>query len=352
MICAPPSRLNTVKRLFSCGPAKHAVLLVLVLSAALPVAAAAPNAAGSDTRSVIARLASESLLLDGSRAGDQLVVVGERGHVLLSDNNGDSWRQVSVPTRATLTAVSFSDAQQGWAVGHDAVILHSSDGGEHWQMQHQDIPLQSPLLDVAFSDALHGLASGAYGLMLQTSDGGVNWQPIKVNADDDFHLNAIATRGQRRYLAAEAGMAYRYDGQQWQALTTPYEGSFFGVLALPDNGLLLFGLRGHLFRSNDDGDTWTAINTDSSNTLTDALLLKDGRIVICGHAGTVLLSEDNGHSFQTVQMADRPGLSALLQAADGRLLGIGEQGIHAIPLPSFQRDTTAVAMPIRETERP
>ena len=311
--------------------------LALLIGLLLSAANAQNNATGSDSGSSIAPLAAKSLLLDGTRAGNRLVVVGERGHVLLSDDNGDSWRQVSVPTRVTLTAVSFVDARHGWAVGHDAIILYSADAGEHWQIQHQDIALQSPLLDVAFSDPSQGLACGAYGLLLHTGDGGANWRPIHVHDEDDYHLNAIATRGERHYLAAEAGMAYRYNGQQWQSLTTPYEGSFFGVLTLPDDGLLLLGLRGHLYRSSDDGAHWTRIETGSSNTLTDALRLTDGRIAIAGHAGTVLLSDDNGEHFQTLSMPDRPALSALLQAADGRLLGIGEKGIHAIPLPPLRQ---------------
>src|SRR5690349_8937389 len=47
-----------------------------------------------------ARLAAKSLLLDVARAGSRLVAVGDRGHVLLSDDEGGTWRQVIVPTRA------------------------------------------------------------------------------------------------------------------------------------------------------------------------------------------------------------------------------------------------------------
>src|SRR5689334_16251355 len=60
----------------------------------------------------IAPLAATSLLLDLAKAGERYVAVGERGHVLLSDDNGATWRQAkSVPTRAMLTAVFFADAE-------------------------------------------------------------------------------------------------------------------------------------------------------------------------------------------------------------------------------------------------
>src|SRR5262245_5090243 len=57
-----------------------------------------------------APLAATSLLLDLAVAGDRYVAVGERGHVLLSDDHGATWRQAkSVPTRVMLTAVFFAD---------------------------------------------------------------------------------------------------------------------------------------------------------------------------------------------------------------------------------------------------
>lgn len=303
------------------------VLLTLIVLG-LPLAVHA-----EDTGSITAPLAEKSLLLDIARAGSRLVAVGERGHVLLSDDNGSSWRQVSVPTVATLTGVSFTDAANGWAVGHDALILHSSDGGESWQQQYRDAALESPLLDLDFTDPQHGLASGAYGLLLSTDDAGASWQRLTLGDGDDFHLNAIATIGGVGYLAAEAGMLYRADGEQWKSLPSPYEGSFFGLLPLPDGGMLLLGLRGHLYRSEVAGSGWSTLESGTESTLTDALRLNDGTIVIVGHAGTVLWSTDGGSDFKLLQLSGRPSLSAVVQAADGRLLAVGEQGIHAIDLP-------------------
>ncbi|MEX5503709.1 YCF48-related protein, partial [Pseudomonas putida] len=80
--------------------------------------------------------ALRAVLQDVARAGTRLVSVGERGVVLLSDDNGASWRQAkAVPVSVTLTAVQFVDARNGWTVGHAGVVLHSEDGGEHWTLQ-------------------------------------------------------------------------------------------------------------------------------------------------------------------------------------------------------------------------
>ena len=54
--------------------------------------------------SEMAPLAEHSLLLDVTLAGERLIAVGERGHVLVSDDRGESWRQVRVPTTRIPTA--------------------------------------------------------------------------------------------------------------------------------------------------------------------------------------------------------------------------------------------------------
>ena len=60
-------------------------------------------------------------------AEGRLVAVGDRGHVLVSADQGATWEQILVPTRAMLTAVAFADAKNGTAVGHDGVILATND---------------------------------------------------------------------------------------------------------------------------------------------------------------------------------------------------------------------------------
>ena len=82
--------------------------ILLVCAALAPVFPATVNGA-SDLDVDYAEhlpLVTESMLLDVTRAGDKLVAVGERGHVILS-SDGKTWTQAEVvPTRATLTAAT------------------------------------------------------------------------------------------------------------------------------------------------------------------------------------------------------------------------------------------------------
>ena len=322
-----------------------ALLLAIALTA--PPVPATPQDDEVET-SLIKPLASRSLLLDGAAAGGLMMAVGERGHVLVSRDQGESWSQVEVPTRSTLTAVHLHDDKLGWVVGHDAVILRTADGGESWQRQHWAPELEQPLFDVWFKDADNGFAIGAYGFFLETSDGGDSWNERAIVEEDDsyntdpyaftsaadLHLNQISRADSGRlYIAAEAGGAFRSDdgGATWVTLEPPYEGSFFGSLPVGDDAVLFFGLRGHLLRSDDGGDTWRPLETGTVALLTDGVLTTDGKVVITGLAGTLLVSSDVGESFTPAPQADRQGLATALPTDDGGLVLIGEFGVNRLP---------------------
>ncbi|MDE0056582.1 MAG: YCF48-related protein [Defluviicoccus sp.] len=280
----------------------------------------------------MAPLAIRSLLLDGAAAGSRLVVVGERGHVLVSTDDGASWRQARVPVRALLTAIHMHDERTGWAVGHDAVILRTGDGGETWTLVHQAPEKELPLLDVWFRDDRTGFAVGAYGYFLATGDGGDTWTERSVGKDD-FHLNALVPAGARRlYIAAEAGVVYRSDdgGETWRELPSPYSGSWFAGLAFGEDGLLLAGLRGHLFRSEDGGESWARVPTGTNATLTGAARLPSDRVAITGLEGAVLLSRDAGRSVSPKSLKSRAGVSTALPLADGGVLLVGEFGVRRL----------------------
>lgn len=295
--------------------------------------------AHGSTSAVKAPLVERSLLLSGHAVEGLTVVVGERGHILRSDDGGRSWQQAEVPTRATLTGVYLHDQSLGWAVGHDQVILRTQDGARTWQLLEADPEAERPLLDIWFADAQHGFAVGAYGLFLESEDGGDSWSERRIG-EGDFHFNQIVHAGESRlYIVGEAGTLLRSDdgGRQWSALQSPYEGSFFGALALSEDSLLVFGLRGHLFRSDDVGGSWVELVSGAEASLCDGLLLEDGSIFIAGLAGTMLVSQDHGRSFSYHQQEDRKGFSALVTAVDGMLVGVGEFGVKQFPIPSYLR---------------
>ena len=270
-------------------------------------------------------------------AAGRLVAVGERGGIFVSDDRGANWSAVTSPSAATLTAVRFIDGQRVLAVGHDAVILRSEDRGENWQLVQSEPEAEEPLLGLWVDASGKGFAVGAYGRFLATADGGLSWEARALDANEEaLHLNAVLGLGGERFLiAGEAGTLLRSDdgGETWQALESPYAGSFFDAIALPDASTLVFGMRGHVFRTEDGGDSWTEIDTGVQSSLFGGRILADGRLVLVGQSGVVLVSADQGRSFARFDGPDRLVRAAVAEIGGGEILLVGEEGVGRMALP-------------------
>src|SRR5262245_4102460 len=130
---------------------------------------------------------------------------------------------------AELTAVTFVDADRGWAVGDRGVIWHTDDGGRNWKLQRSGTTCR--LEAVQFLDADNGLAAGGWtvpythqtrGVVLRTRDGGRTWQETPgLTLSGITHLKMIDSR------------------QGW---------------AIGDHSTLV---PSGVFRSEDGGRTWT-----------------------------------------------------------------------------------------------
>lgn len=302
-------------------------------------------------------LATEALLLGITEAGDRLVTVGEYGHILFSDDRGESWVQAeNVPTRITLTDVSFANAQMGWAVGHDAIILRTADGGTTWERQYidpvlvgeidpetGDVPTDRTLLTLFVFDEDHVLALGAFSQALETFDGGETWidrELVAAEVSDDpyyfpeqYHFNgAFEGPNDSVFVAAEFGVVYRSldEGVTFEEIQTPYEGSFWGGMGIGDS-VIVFGMRGNLWRSDDLGDSWYSVDSDTNQSLGGGTIMPDGTIVLTGLGGAVTYSYDDAESFTSVTRPARRGLADAAPDGEGRVVVIGEDGIDYMP---------------------
>ena len=357
----------------------------LGLSMALAAPAAFALTDIIETPALMSDLAPESLLNDATRAGDRIVAVGERGHVIYSDDEGQTWTQAEVPVSVTLNAVDFGSDSSGWVVGHSGVVLHSGDAGATWQLQFDglqaaelviesreeqiaameerieqapeaekgdlewalddlffalenvqadmEIGPVNPLLDVWFEDDQHGFVVGAYGMVLRTQDGGETWEDWgpQLSNPQNFHLNSVArVTGGALVIVGEAGQVHVSvdNGDTWERRESPYDGSLFGVMGTGKvNEVLAFGLRGNTMLSTDLGRSWTMVANEGGTTLNNGSVADDGRVTLVGNSGAVLVSSNGGESFRAHFRNDREGVMGVVPLSGTNLLLVGEGGV-------------------------
>ena len=346
---------------------KFSIVLAAALAATLPALARGAGFVDVlDTKATMSPLASRSLLQAVTHAGDRLVAVGPRGHILVSADGGATWKQSPVPVSSDLTAVYFVDPKQGWVVGHDGVVLHTADGGDSWQLQldgrkanallleaaeraaaatpasedakrllaeakrYQEQGPDKPFLDVWFADANNGYVVGAYNLIFRTADGGKSWESWfdRTANPKFFNLYAIRPAGDGLFVVGEGGLVLKLDGaaQHFNALTVPYTGSFFGVTAA-QNAVLAFGLRGNIFRSDDNGRTWAKADAGLAATVVAATRTASGVTLLADVGGRIAATEDGGRTFRPLALKQPMPLTGLAGAGEGRLALTGPRGV-------------------------
>lgn len=232
---------------------------------------------------------TQSVMLAAASVGKRLVVGGERGTIVFSDDCGTRWTQARVPVGVTLTALGFIDDQHGWAVGHGGVVLASRDAGATWSKQLDGRAIarlalasardaevagrpdakraladaermmadgpDKPLFAAHFWSARSGIVVGAFGLALATDDGGASWKWIadRIPNPKGLHLYGVWAHDAQIVLVGEQGLVVRSDdrGQRFQSVATPYVGSYFGVAGTARGAttdLFVYGLRGRAYR--------------------------------------------------------------------------------------------------------
>lgn len=379
--------------------------------------------AATPTESIIMPKAHKSLLLDVDMHGNRLVMVGERGHVLVSEDSGKTWKQSKSPVSQMLTAVELLNERYVWAVGHDGNIIHSDDGGLTWVKQRDGLKAQAeanvvllreakekfaqleeqvaqdpvaaaqpvaplpatpaasdalaeeemeapvtlqekleeaewevnsaqerlkgpvvanPLMDVWFANEREGWAVGAFGALVQTVDGGKNWisRSKDIGNPNNYHLNAIngAPDG-TIYVAGESGflIVSKDKGQSWTRVDLGYQGTLFGIVVDRSGAMVVVtGLRGNTFRTQDGGGTWHTINPGVDYSLA-AGSIYDNRLVLVGTGGYIALSEDAGDTFKQYTLLARSGLSSAVALDKNRFLLVGQGGFYIFDAGALSR---------------
>lgn len=367
---------------------KTFTLSALALLLCMGSAVATPLADRLERPSQRSPSAARAPLTDVQVLGEQLVMVGESGHILLRNADGGV-SQAQVPVDLLLTAVHFADANNGWAVGHDGVILHSSDGGRSWrkQLDGRDISRlmlawsnaevarleaasaaapddpalvdaldnglfaqddakagsesgpSRPLLDVWFRNAEEGWAVGAYGMIVHTTDGGKTWAYVPgLDNPERLHLNSVLGLADGRLLVAGEGGRVHLStdgGQHWQPNRQLTQASLYQLMQLQNGQVLVLGFGGSLFASQDPGARWEERPLPVRAGLYGGQQLADGSLLLAGQGGVLLYSRDARH-FNVWQGQSKASLLGVAQINPDQLALIGSHGLKVLPLATLK----------------
>ncbi len=269
---------------------------------------------------------------DLTAVNDRLVAVGERGTIVVSENNGKTWqvthRDDDVPV--TLTNITALTDSLLLAVGHDSVILRSEDGGLNWELIMRDGETGEPLMGAWSADGKHIFAYGSFGKFLISDDAGKTFTPQELPLFGE-HLSAMdGDTGDVRIMVGEMGLVLRSldGGTTWDKLDPFYQGSLFGVAHLNGTRWIAYGMRGHVFFTDDNGEQWKQVNSGSELPLYGHALSDNGKqMVIVGTAGILISLNDQGQLIKANNVSGLGTLTSAVILPSGNIIVAGQRGL-------------------------
>lgn len=148
--------------------------------------------------------------------------------VMRTEDGGETWSRVAVPSRVELFHLDFNGSSRGWIVGDKGLILATTDGGRTWRQQQSGAT--RALFNVDFRDDSFGFAVGGGGTVLRTEDGGEHWEKIVTKFTDTFKRVDFAD-DKNGWIVGHNGTVLRSAdrGRTWIRQESGFAGNLYGL---------------------------------------------------------------------------------------------------------------------------
>ncbi|MFO7655271.1 MAG: YCF48-related protein, partial [Candidatus Krumholzibacteriia bacterium] len=205
--------------------------------------------------------------------------------------------------------IHFRDAQNGWFVSDDGLIMQTTDGGYTWTQRQSGIG--AILADVTMYPDGRGVAVGESGALVVTDDFGGQWRVQPILRDPEGVAPDLArlaqTGGSRLFLAGKPGLVFRSDdrGDTWTTLeNSPYfRNSIMHALDFVDEQIgYMFGRSyeyGLIYKTSDGGETWQTMMDlyDYEPLQLDAEMFDENNGVSVGSGSSFFFTTDGWQNY-------------------------------------------------------
>ncbi len=225
--------------------------------------------------------------------------VGDNATIIHTNNGGLSWFAEPCPTVASLNGVFFTDDTIGTSVGFLGAILRTTDGGYNWSQQSANT--DGVLSDVWFFDVDNGIITQG-GVVHHTTDGGLNWTHDTVSTERGLGKIAFGDDSTGVILAGgDRSSSYLFrtgdGGQSWTEVVIPVGSGFDGISFASPTTAIIVGSAGNIYKTTDRGQNWTAQNSGTTDPLFDVSCPTPTTYFVVGLNGAVLRTTDGGDNW-------------------------------------------------------
>lgn len=265
------------------------------------------------------------------------------GKLYRTTDGANSWTLVNTTNRA-VNSLFFVDANNGFAVGNDALFLVTADGGATWSAKDIGVPpnlasircatvklcvmttdsgqaivrtadggatatlvtpSQDPIHAADFASATRIVAGGGTGATVVSDDAGVNFAPIGGRLTGLYsRIRAGGQPGTAFAPGDNGSLAKTVDGGKTWTRGNVSTSEDVRDVAFPTAQVgYALDIAGGLFRTNDGGATWKTLDTGTTARPEAVAAPSTSTVILVGPTG-LRRSTDAGDSFSTVRGKD------------------------------------------------
>ena len=272
-------------------------------------------------------------------------------HIYRSNDKGGTWNRVEVPAGGfLLAAITFADAQHGWAVGNNGVILRTIDGGTRWQLLKTFPGAESgkrptDLHAVHFVDANVGYIAGGRRIASKTSDeltgdleilctkdGGDNWRSC-YQLSEPLTVMQITNNAESTFVVLNSGVIMRSDdrGESWWDVSPSTKNIRWLAFGADGSGWAV-GSRGVFQKTTDAGRTWTTVSLPAELADHDwwgIAFNSNGVGLAVGEKNALAITTDNGKTWQLQTPISSDNLRAI-RMRDSQAVVLGARNAYSL----------------------
>jgi photosystem II stability/assembly factor-like uncharacterized protein len=270
--------------------------------------------------------------------------VGEGGTVLITTDGGALWSAQSFGTYLSLPGVCFTDPNNGTVLSIDGLgdggISRTTDGGTTWTGQFSGYVA---FFDVSFTDSYNGTVVG-YGI-LRTTDGGSTWTS---QTGGNSTLYGVSFTDANNGTAVGGNFGYGIiirttnGGSTWTTqLGYPDINELYGVSFTDANNGTAVGAAGIILRTTNGGTTWNAQSSGTTNYLRGVSFSDENNGTAVGDLGTILRTTNGGTTWISQSSGTTNTLRGVSFSDEDNGTAVGDYGTILRYIP--QIDSSLVA---------
>lgn len=269
-------------------------------------------------------------------------VVGDRGIVRATQNEGARWIAQDAGVKTALSDIAFISKKEGFLVASGARIYRTADGGNSWSLIYQIIAAKNAakqelpeLYSIAFANKKKGWVVGTEGRIFHTEDGGQSWAQQESGTKEELVHVRFVNDKHGWVVGGKGTILFTEDaGRTWATQKSGAKGHLYHIDATSKKEAVIVGDNGLVLRTINAGLTWEKLKVDvlettkvsERPTLLSVAFVNDNLGFIIGWKGTILRTGDGGKTWLIQESGTTQNLYGLF-AKKKTIWAVGGEGL-------------------------